>query len=196
MWDERYAADEYVYGTEPNDYLKAQADLFARGGRILCLAEGEGRNAIYLAEQGLDVLAVDSSAVGLAKAERLARARGVTVEIQQADLADMDLGQQQWDGIVSIFCHLPPDVRQALHQKVFDALKPGGLFVLEAYRPEQLLFKTGGPPRAEWMMTADQLQQELAPLHFEQLQEMDRPVNEGQGHTGLGAVVQALCIKV
>lgn len=196
MWDERYAGDDYVYGTEPNDYLKAQSDLFARGARVLCLAEGEGRNAVYLAEQGLEVVAVDGSAVGLAKAERLARARGVVVETRTADLADFDLGQRQWDGIVSIFCHLPPAVRQALHRQVFDALKPGGLFVLEAYRPEQLLYKTGGPPRAEWMMTAEQLQQELKPLYFEQLQEMDRPVHEGSGHTGLGAVVQAVCVKV
>lgn len=196
MWDERYAGDDYVYGTEPNDYLKAQADLFASGARVLCLAEGEGRNAVYLAEQGLEVVAVDASAVGLLKAERLAQARGVSIETQTADLADIDLGQEQWDGIVSIFCHLPPDVRQSLHQKVFDALKPGGLFVLEAYRPEQLLFKTGGPPRAEWMMTAEQLQAELAPLQFEQLQEMDRPIHEGRGHTGLGAVVQAVCIKM
>ncbi|WP_028671639.1 SAM-dependent methyltransferase [Saccharospirillum impatiens] len=196
MWDERYAGDDYVYGTEPNDYLKAQAELFARDARVLCLAEGEGRNAVYLAEQGLNVVAVDGSAVGLAKANRLARARGVSIETRLADLAEFDLGQDQWDGIVSIFCHLPPEVRQALHQKVFNSLKPGGLFVLEAYRPEQLLFKTGGPPRAEWMMTADQLQEELAPLHFEQLQEMDRPILEGQGHTGLGAVVQAVCLKV
>lgn len=196
MWDERYAGDDYVYGTEPNDYLKAQVELFARGARVLCLAEGEGRNAVFLAEQGLDVVAVDASAVGLAKAERLAQARGVSIETQTVDLADIDLGQGQWDGIVSIFCHLPPNVRQALHQKVFDALKPGGLLVLEAYRPEQLLFKTGGPPRAEWMMTAEQLQEELAPLQFEQLQEMDRPIHEGHGHTGLGAVVQAVCIKI
>lgn len=196
MWDERYAGHDYVYGTEPNDYLKAQADLFASDARVLCLAEGEGRNAVYLAEQGLDVVAVDASAIGLAKAERLAQDRGVTIETRQLDLADFDPGREQWDGIVSIFCHLPPRVRQALHQKVFDALKPGGLFVLEAYRPEQLLLKTGGPPNADWMMTADQLQQELAPLQFEQLQEMDRPVYEGKGHTGLGAVVQALCIKV
>lgn len=196
MWDERYAGHDYVYGTEPNDYLKAQAELFASGARVLCLAEGEGRNAVYLAEQGLDVVAVDASAVGLAKAERLAQARGVAIETRQLDLADFDPGEAQWDGIVSIFCHLPPAVRQALHQKVFDALKPGGLFVLEAYRPEQLLLKTGGPPNADWMMTAEQLQQELAPLQFEQLQEMDRPVYEGQGHTGPGAVVQALCIKI
>jgi SAM-dependent methyltransferase len=196
MWDERYAGDGYVYGTKPNDYLKAHAELFASGARILCRAEGEGRNAVYLAEQGLDVMAVDASAVGLAKAQRLAKERGVSIETHQVDLADMDLGQQQWDGIVSIFCHLPPEVRQALHQRVYNALKPGGLFVLEAYRPEQLLFKTGGPPRAEWMMTADQLQQELAPLQFEQLQEMDRLVHEGHGHFGLGAVVQALCIKI
>jgi SAM-dependent methyltransferase len=196
MWDERYAGDGYVYGTKPNDYLKAHAELFASGARILCLAEGEGRNAVYLAEQGLDVMAVDASAVGLAKAQRLAKERGVSIETHQVDLADMDLGQQQWDGIVSIFCHLPPEVRQALHRTVYNALKPGGLFVLEAYRPEQLLFKTGGPPKAEWMMTADLLQQELAPLQFEQLQEMDRLVHEGHGHTGLGAVVQAVCIKI
>jgi len=196
MWDDRYASDDYVYGTEPNDYLRRQADLFADGARVLCLAEGEGRNAVYLAQRGLTVTAVDSSPVGLAKAERLADSRGVSIQTEVADLADYSLGHERWDGIVSIFCHLPADARRRLHQQVFAALKPGGLFVLEAFRPEQLELGTGGPPKADLMMTEADLRTELDGLHLDEIQSVERPVIEGCGHTGMGAVVQVLGLKV
>ena len=196
MWDDRYASDDYVYGTEPNDYLRRQADLFADGANVLCLAEGEGRNAVYLAQRGLTVTAVDSSPVGLAKAKRLAESRGVSIETEEADLADYSLGHERWDGIVSIFCHLPPDARRRLYRQVFVALKPGGLFVLEAYRPEQLELGTGGPPNADLMVTEAELRAELEGLHLDEIQSVERPVIEGRGHTGMGAVVQVLGLKV
>lgn len=196
MWDERYAGDDYLYGTEPNDFLRRQADLFAEGARVLCLGEGEGRNAVYLAQRGLDVTAVDSSGVGLAKAGRLADSRGVEIHTVRADLADYRLGHEQWDGIVSIFCHLPPEVRRRLHLQVFDALKPGGLFVLEAYRPEQLEFGTGGPPDVDMLMTEAELRAELGGLYLDEVQSIDRPVLEGRAHTGMGAVVQVLGLRV
>lgn len=196
MWDQRYDRDDYLYGTEPNDYLRRQADLFAEGARVLCLAEGEGRNAVYLAQRSLEVTAVDASAVGLEKARRLARERGVELTTEQADLADYNLGHERWDGIVAIFAHLPPQVRQAVHGQIFGALKPGGLLVLEAYRPEQLDYGTGGPPEAELLISPADLERELGGLWLDELQALERPVHEGAGHSGLAAVVQALGLKV
>ncbi|WP_019612182.1 cyclopropane-fatty-acyl-phospholipid synthase family protein [Thioalkalivibrio sp. AKL7] len=194
MWDERYAEDDYVYGTEPNDFLRAAVANVPRG-RALCLAEGEGRNAVFLAQQGFDVLAVDSSAVGLQKAQRLAEDRGVQIETLVADLADYAIEPDSWDLIVSIFCHLPPDVRRRLHAEVVAGLRPGGVFILEAYTPAQLEWGTGGPPTAELMMTREVLTEELEGLEFEEAVERERDVIEGRFHTGRGAVVQVLAHK-
>ncbi|OOC49803.1 MULTISPECIES: bifunctional 2-polyprenyl-6-hydroxyphenol methylase/3-demethylubiquinol 3-O-methyltransferase UbiG [Thioalkalivibrio] len=194
MWDERYAEDDYVYGTEPNDFLRAAVANVPRG-RALCLAEGEGRNAVFLAQQGFDVLAVDSSAVGLQKAQRLAEDREVQIETLVADLADYAIEPDSWDLIVSIFCHLPPDVRRRLHAEVVAGLRPGGVFILEAYTPAQLEWGTGGPPTAELMMTREALTEELEGLEFEEAVERERDVIEGRFHTGRGAVVQVLAHK-
>jgi SAM-dependent methyltransferase len=191
-FDERYATDEYFYGTEPNDFLRDHAGALPARGRVLCLGEGEGRNAVFLAAQGLEVTAVDASAVGLAKAERLARERGVRIVTVQADLADYDLGHDAWDGIVSIFCHLPPALRARVHRDVAVALRAGGVFLLEAYAPAQLEFRTGGPRTVELLATLAALRAELANLEFELAVEREREVHEGRGHGGRSAVVQII----
>jgi cyclopropane fatty-acyl-phospholipid synthase-like methyltransferase len=164
-------------------------------GRVLSLAEGEGRNAAYLAGLGCDVVAVDSSAVGLQKAEALAHSRHLSIQTQVQDLDDFDLGVEQWDAIVSIFCHLPQQQRAILHAKVVDALNPGGVLVLEAYIPRQLAFATGGPASAELMMSLESLQEELQGLQLDIAQEIERDVMEGKYHHGRAAVVQVLAKK-
>ncbi|HEY9032720.1 MAG TPA: class I SAM-dependent methyltransferase [Pseudomonadales bacterium] len=194
MWDERYRAGHYIYGTEPNDFLRREASRLAPG-RVLCLAEGEGRNAVFLAGLGHQVTAVDQSAVGLAKAQQLAAQRGVSITTLCCDLSDYDPGTAQWDAIVSIFCHLPPALRRLVHGRVVEALKPGGLLLLEAYTPAQLAFATGGPPQAEMMMDSRSLAEELAGLDLVYLQELQRDVVEGSHHTGRGAVVQLVAQK-
>jgi SAM-dependent methyltransferase len=194
MWDERYGTAEYVYGTKPNDFLVSVVERLPKG-RVLCLAEGEGRNAVYLAGRGFDVLAVDGSAVGMQKAEKLAKERGVTIETAVAKLEDFDMGQGKWDAIVAIFCHLPPELRRDVHKKVVKALKPGGVFVLEAYTPKQLDYKTGGPPKLDMLISADGLREELDGLTFERLEEVVRDVQEGRMHSGKAAVVQAVGVK-
>ena len=191
MWDERYNTDEFVYGEEPNEFLR-DAIAGVPAGRALCLAEGEGRNAVFLAEQGFDVLAVDNSAVGLQKAARLAEARAVRIETLVADLADYTIEPGAWDLIVSIFCHLPAEIRQRLHREVVAGLRPGGVFILEAYTPAQLELATGGPPTEALMMRLDELTTELDGLEFEHATERERDVVEGRLHTGRGAVVQIL----
>lgn len=194
MWDKRYSTEEYVYGTRPNDFLAAHVGEIPEGD-VLCLAEGEGRNAVFLAEQGYRVTAVDQSGVGLEKARRLAESRGVTIRTIEADLVNFDLGENQWDGIVSIFCHLPSADRQRLHQRIPAALKSKGVFLLESYTPRQLEFGTGGPPATDLLVGANDLRNELQGLDFRHLEEVEREVIEGSLHTGRASVVQAIAIK-
>lgn len=194
MWDERYNTEEFVYGSQPNDFLASVSGQIPRG-RVLCLAEGEGRNAVYLAQLGHQVLAVDKSGVGLAKAERLAEASGVRIETRVVDLAHFIFAPGNWDAVVSIFAHVPSALRKALHRGVVAGLRSGGVFVLEAYTPAQLKLKTGGPPDADMLMSLSSLRQELAGLEFRHALEQERDVLEGKLHTGRGAVVQVLAVK-
>lgn len=191
MWDERYGSVDVAYGTEPNDFLREHLDQIPLG-RSLCLAEGEGRNGLFLAKAGHEVTGVDQSSVGLEKFQRFAREAGVTVHAVVADLAEYDLGEEKWDSIVSIWCHVPPDLRAKLHRASVRALRPGGVFVLEAYTPEQLSWKTGGPSDPALLMTADGVRQELAGLDFQILREKRREIHEGPFHNGMSEVVQVL----
>lgn len=194
-WDERFAGDEYTYGTEPNVFLRERTDLLPAAGRVLCLAEGEGRNAVFLAGRGHAVTAVDLSAVGLAKGRRLAAARGVAIDTIHADLAEFTIEPAAWEGVVSIFCHLPPAVRARLYGAAVAGLRPGGVFLLEAYTPRQLEFDTGGPRRRDLLVPPEDLRRELAGLTFLHFAECRREVVEGTRHTGLGAVVQVCAVK-
>jgi SAM-dependent methyltransferase len=189
MWDDRYADSEYAYGTAPNDFLVEQADQLP-SGPVLCLAEGEGRNAVWLATRGHPVTAMDASAVGLRKARRLAAAHGVEITTHHGDLAHFAIAPGAWSGIVSIFAHVPPALRRAVHHNVFAGLRPGGVLILEAYTPEQLRFGTGGPPIAELTMDLASLQNELAGLQFILAREVERDIHEGRYHHGRGHVVQ------
>ena len=189
-WDERYCADGFFYGNKPNDFLQREVLRIKSEGKVLCLAEGEGRNAVFLATQGFQVTAVDGSQVGLNKLAKLAADNHTSVKTICSDLADFDMGINCWDAIISIWCHLPPDLRSDVHHRVVSALKPDGLFILEAYTPRQLNFKTGGPPVAELMMTLDGLRVELNTLEFLYAVEIDREIQEGRGHQGQSAVVQ------
>jgi SAM-dependent methyltransferase len=191
-FDQRYGTDEYWYGTLPNDFLKEHVAALPPGGRVLCLGEGEGRNAVFLAAQGFEVVALDASAVGLAKAERLAGERSVTITTLCTDLADFALGSDAWDGVVSIWCHLSPALRARVYRDVGRALRPGGAFLLEAYIPAQLELKTGGPRSVELLPTLAELRDELVGLEFELAIERERDVHEGRGHGGRSAVVQII----
>ncbi|MCC6772122.1 MAG: class I SAM-dependent methyltransferase [Gemmatimonadaceae bacterium] len=193
-WDERFSAGELPYGAEPNDFVAAQAPRIPTGP-VLCLAEGYGRNALWLAAQGHPVTAIEQSSVGIARAKDLGVERGVEVTWVQGDLADVDLGEGKWSGIVSVFAHLPPALRADVHARAVRALAPGGVFILEAYSPAQLGHRTGGPRDVELLMTRDGLVQELAGLELLIAQEIEREVNEGVLHQGLAAVVQVVARK-
>ena len=191
FWDNRYATADFVFGTEPNDFLRTCAAQIP-AGPVLCLGEGEGRNAVFLAGRGHAVTAVDQSATGLAKARRLASERGLTLETVVADLEDYRIQPGAWAGIVSIFLHLPPTLRARVYAQVVAGLCPGGIFILEAYTPAQLAFGTGGPKEVALLPTLASLRTELAGLDLVIARECERDVIEGAGHSGRAAVVQVL----
>jgi SAM-dependent methyltransferase len=188
-WDDRYATADFAYGAEPNEFLVSIAQRIPPGP-VLMLGDGEGRNGVFLAGRGHEVLAVDQSEVGLAKAQRLAEQKGVRIPTRVADLRDFAIEPGAWAGIVSIFCHLPPLIRLPLHAAVVRGLRPGGVFVLEAYTPSQIGRGTGGPPTAEFMLTLHDLKRELTGLEFVHAKEVEREVREGTYHTGMASVVQ------
>jgi SAM-dependent methyltransferase len=190
-WNDRYAAPGHFYGEAPNAFV-AEVALQIPAGPVLCLAEGEGRNAVHLAALGHRVTALDQSEAGLAKARRLAAARSVEIETVATDLADYSIAVAAWAGIVATFAHLPPALRRQVHRDVVAGLQPGGVFILEAYTPAQLAFGTGGPKLPELLMTLADLRKELSGLKFLIAREMERDVMEGSGHNGRGAVVQIL----
>lgn len=194
FWDERYRGEAYAYGREPNTFLRDQAHRITRG-RVLCLAEGEGRNAVFLAGLGHEVTAVDFSVEGLRKAERLAREQHVKLTTVQADLATYEPELDAFTGVVAIFAHLPPAVRKHVHGWVPRALRPGGVFVLEAYTPAQLAFNTGGPRDAAMLMTLEGLKEELAPLTIAVGREVEREIHEGAFHGGPSATVQIVAVR-
>ncbi len=190
-WDERYAESGWAYGREANDFLaEVTADL--PRGRALCLAEGQGRNAVHLARHGFEVTAVDQSAVGLARAHELAGEHGVTIQSQMVDLLTYEIEPNAWDLILSVWVHLHRDDRARLHIECVRGLRPGGMFVLEAYSPAQIGRGTGGPTDPARAMDADDLRRELSGLDFDILRTCDRNVVEGQYHTGPASVTQVL----
>ena len=194
FWDERYSKKEPTYGWEPNDFLREGISRIPPG-KVLCLAEGEGRNAVFLAKQGYDVTAVDQSAVGLAKAQGFAAERGVTIKTVQSDLARFEIQPGAWQGIISIWAHVPSLVRGDLHKRCVAGLAPGGLFLLEAYSPKQLGRGTGGPSDLDLLMDLSVVRRELAGLQFEIACERERDVQEGPFHNGVGSVIQILAKK-
>ncbi|WP_114416289.1 class I SAM-dependent methyltransferase [Marinospirillum perlucidum] len=198
MWDERYAGEDYAYGREPNEFLVEQLDeLYSLNApaRILCVAEGEGRNAVYLARLGHEVTAVDLSRVGLDKALSLAEEFGVSIRDHQADLASYEPEEDYYDAIVMIFAHTPSAVRKPLYARLMAALKNDGLLLLEGYTPDQLGRGTGGPPSEDMMFTLAELRDYLQDMSFLHAVEKIRPLHEGHLHTGEGAVVQLVAQK-
>lgn len=150
---------------------------------------------MFLAEQGYDVTAVDSSTVGLQKAEALAQERGVSITACVADLNDYTLPPEEYAAIISIFCHLPPPVRKKLYRQIVASMRKGGVFLLEGYTPRQLNYGTGGPPVKELLIELEDLKDDLHPLRIIHGLELEREIYEGRLHTGLGSVVQFIGVK-
>ncbi|NLZ17571.1 MAG: class I SAM-dependent methyltransferase [Desulfobulbaceae bacterium] len=187
-WDERYSGNEYHYGTEPNAFLVEHYGLLQNP--VLSLSEGEGRNAVFLATKGFQVLGVDFSEIGLHKAQELALANKVAIQTTVADMANYTPEPNKYGSVISIFAHYTSAIRKRLYPLVEQALKPGGIFLLEAYTEAQLPRSTGGPKEIDKLLTADKLTRDFSAMETILLKEMDREVHEGDGHTGLGSVIQ------
>ena len=190
IWDQKYNTTDFLYGEQPNSFLVEQSQHIKPNSKILCLAEGEGRNAVFLAKLGHQVTAVDLSQVGLNKLHQLAQKNHVTIQTICSDLSDYPFPQDYFDVVVSIWCHLPPHLRNEVHKKVYKALRPKGLFILEAYTPKQLFYKTGGPADESLLVQLEDIKNDFPELNACLARECERFIEEGQGHKGQSAVVQ------
>lgn len=196
FWDAMYDRDDYRYGTRPNSWVAECAERLEPGGRVLCVGDGEGRNGVWLAEQGFDVTTIDPSAVGVAKARRLAVERDVSPTILHGHFpAELPADALGFDAAVLTFMHAPSAVRAAFHHAVVDRLKPGGVVVLDAFTREQLGRSSGGPPNPDMLFTAEILSADFDGLHVERLEEYETVLDEGDGHRGHAALVRMFARK-
>jgi SAM-dependent methyltransferase len=195
-WNARYASEDYLFGTAPNRFLAAQASLLPPGGRALCIADGEGRNGVWLAQQGLTVTSVEFAAAAIAKAHRLAAQRGVAVDIVQADLATWDWGAPRFDVVAGIFFQfLVPALRASIFRRMQEVLLPGGLLLIEGYTPAQLAHGTGGPSQVENLYTEALLRESFAAMEILHLAEYEAELAEGTDHVGVSAVIDLVARK-
>lgn len=196
IWNDRFAGQDYLFGTEPNTFLRSQQERLKPGMNCLAVADGEGRNGVWLAEQGLAVLSVDSSPVGLEKARKLAQQRGVMMQFEEADLAAWNWGEARFDVVAAIFIQFsPPGLRETMFEQIKRCLKPGGLFLLQGYTPRQLEYRTGGPSQAENLYTEAMLRTAFGDMEILQLNEHDAVIHEGAGHDGMSALIDLVARK-
>lgn len=193
-WDDRYGGEEYAFGVEPNDFLVHVGEGL-HPGAVLVLGDGEGRNGVFLASKGHRVVSVDLSPVGVEKAMALAEKSGVILDARVADLADFDMGQEKWDSIVSIFCHLPSDLRKTVHESVERAMRPGGTFVLEAYNAANIGRGVGGPQDDDMTVEPGELEVQFAGWNLTVSRRVERQIDEGKYHSGVSATTQFVAIK-
>lgn len=196
VWDERFSVPEFIFGTEPNAYLASQSHRLRPGLRALAVADGEGRNSVWLARQGLRVDAFDISSAGVDKARALAREAGVEVDYRVCDCAAWDWQPGSYDVIVAIFIQFAaPPLRTWLFARMREALKPGGLLILQGYTPKQLEFKTGGPGVLENLYTEELLRTEFGALRMVELVPYEAVLDEGARHAGASALIGMVASK-
>jgi SAM-dependent methyltransferase len=189
-WEGRFAAPEYIFGTAPNHFLAARKHLLPPRGKALAFADGEGRNGVWLAEQGLDVLSLDRSPAAQKKALALAAARGVALRTELADAAHWTFPDSEFDVIAVIFTQFATPAERAVQFAGFrKALKPGGLLLMQGYRPEQLAYATGGPKQAEHMYTRALLEAAFGSFAELVIREHDSEIREGNAHGGMSALI-------
>jgi cyclopropane fatty-acyl-phospholipid synthase-like methyltransferase len=197
-WNERFSAtDEYLFGKSPNAFLVRQVETRIKPGmQVLAIADGEGRNGVWLAEQGCEVWSLDAAPAATEKAKKLAAERGVELHIETADATEIDWDARQYDMVVGIFFQFAnPALRADLFDGMKRAVKPGGYLLIEGYGPKQLTYKTGGPKIVEHLYTIDLMRQAFADMEIEVLQEYDAELDEGDRHKGMSALVDLVAKK-
>jgi len=196
FWNARYATDDYIFGTAPNVFLSSQKDLIRPGMRALAIADGEGRNGVWLAEQGASVHAIEVSPLALDKARKLAAARGVTLQFEQADVLDWNWPEAAYDLVAAIFIQfVPPPERDRIIAGIRRTLKPGGTLILQGYTPRQIEFATGGPSNPDNLYTAELLRTWFGDWNIVHLHEHESLISEGTHHHGMSALIDLVAKK-
>lgn len=190
FWEERYSENRFAYGEAPNDYLQHQSGRLHAGQKVLMVGDGEGRNGVWLARQGLEVTSVDMARSGLDKAQQLAARHRVSIETVHADLAQWAWPENTFDAVVAIHVHFPPALRPVMHRNMLAALKPGGLLIAEYFHKQQLGRTSGGPPVAEMLYDETQMRSDLEAAEWLQLQVVERHLDEGPYHQGKAMLLQ------
>lgn len=190
IWETRFSASDFIFGKQPNHFLASCKPLLPGSGRALAIADGEGRNGVWLAEQGLDVVALDFSEAAQAKAALLAKERGVEMTLIRTDVEAWDYPANAFDVVIDIFTQFsPPAGRAEKWRGVVRTLKPNGLLIVQGYTPKQLEYGTGGPKMAENLYTREMLQQAFGAFHDVTITEEERDLQEGSAHSGMSAVI-------
>jgi len=199
FWDERYKGEDFAFGTAPNEFLVSQAHHLKPGLRVLVPGDGEGRNGVWLAEQGLIVDSVDVSPLGVGKARKLAQGRGVEINATIADLLTWAWPHNAYDIVAALYIHFFDSDRPKIHRAMVDALKPGGILILEAFRPEQLelqkMHRSGGPKTADMLYSKAKLAEDFTGLSILHLEEATVELAEGHRHSGKAAIIRAVVQK-
>lgn len=195
-WNKRFSGEGYTFGTEPNEWLREHGHVWPAGQRVLCVADGEGRNSVWLARQGLRVDAFDIADVGVAKARKLAAAQGVDVNYTVSDCDSFPYESGAYDGVATIFVQFAdPAMRERMFANIQRCLKPGGVLVLLGYTPKQLEYKTGGPPQVSHLYTETMLREAFAGFDLLTLREYEAELKEGDRHSGMSALIGLVARK-
>lgn len=194
FWNEKFSREGYLYGQKPNAFLVSCSSNFRKNQRLLCLGEGEGRNAIYFAKRGHNVEAIDASDVGLRKLEILAKEQSVEIDTQCLDLNEWE-ASKKYGTIVASYLHMYKNEREALFSKIKSALKPSGFFVGEFFSVNQLNFNSGGPKDAELLYTVDDFENAFPGCEYHKLEETETVLDEGKGHQGKASVIRVIIQK-
>jgi len=194
FWNERYAASNFAYGKESNQFLKENLHFLPKG-KVLFVAEGEGRNAVFVAKNGYEVSAFDYSESGQQKALMLAQEQGVSVDYLVSDVLELPYEKESFDGIVLIFAHFPAEIRKQAHLKLLELLKPGGKIIFEAFGKEQLNYTSGGPKDIDMLFSEGEVRNEFPGISFDSLSTEKIVLDEGLFHQGEGVVVRFVGTK-
>ncbi len=194
FWEERFAQEEYIYGTEPNDFIKEQLNIM-NPGKGLFPAEGEGRNAVYAATRGWDVQCFDYSENAKEKALKLASVKGVKISYDIADLAHLSLPSMSYDAAFISFLHLSPDLRGKVHHQLLESLKPGGKLVMEVYHKKQLPYRTGGPGHPDMLYTREMMEKDFSAAEVNFYDDGEREIKEGSHHQGRSYTIRIILTK-
>ncbi len=197
FWNERFDTEEFIFGREPNEYLvEKAAEFLKKNDKVLCIADGEGRNGVWLAKQGMQVIAFDASDIALSKAKKFAQDSSVNVAYSFSDTDSFDWQENEYDAVIGIFIQFAdPGMRERIFHQVYSSLKSGGIFILQGYTPKQLEYKTGGPSLIEHLYTEDMIRDLAKKFKILELKSYEKKLSEGPRHTGMSAILGLVARK-